>query len=95
MTVVRPFRAVRYDTDRVDLTKVIVPPYDVIASDERASFFDRDPPFTTSQLQALIIHEEFELIQWWEIFEIQSTSFDDALKETYLDETYSKHVLHF
>jgi uncharacterized protein (DUF1015 family) len=43
MTVVRPFCAVRYDTERVSLTEVIVPPYDVIASDERASFFDRDP----------------------------------------------------
>jgi uncharacterized protein (DUF1015 family) len=43
MTVVRPFRAVRYDTGRVDLSRVIVPPYDVIAADERGSFFDRDP----------------------------------------------------
>jgi uncharacterized protein (DUF1015 family) len=43
MTVVRPFRAVRYDTNRVDLSDVIVPPYDVIAADERAAFFDRDP----------------------------------------------------
>jgi uncharacterized protein (DUF1015 family) len=43
MTVVRPFCAVRYDTERVSLTEVIVPPYDVIASDERASFFDRNP----------------------------------------------------
>jgi uncharacterized protein (DUF1015 family) len=43
MTVVRPFRAVRYDTKRVDLSKVIVPPYDVIAADERGSFFDLDP----------------------------------------------------
>jgi uncharacterized protein (DUF1015 family) len=43
MTVVRPFRAVRYDTKRVDLSKVIVPPYDVIASDEREGFFDLDP----------------------------------------------------
>jgi uncharacterized protein (DUF1015 family) len=43
MTIVRPFRAVRYDTDRVDLSRVIVPPYDVIAADERASFFERDP----------------------------------------------------
>lgn len=42
MTVARPFRAVRYDTRRVDLSAVIVPPYDVIAADERASFFDRD-----------------------------------------------------
>jgi uncharacterized protein (DUF1015 family) len=43
MTVVRPFRAVRYNTERVDLSRVIVPPYDVIAADERGSFFDRDP----------------------------------------------------
>ena len=59
------------------------------------AIFDRDPPFTTSQLKALVIKEEFELIPWWEIFEIDSTAFDDALKETYLDETYSKYVLHF
>jgi uncharacterized protein (DUF1015 family) len=43
MTVVRPFRAVRYDPARVELSQVIVPPYDVIAGDERSSFFDRDP----------------------------------------------------
>lgn len=43
MTVVRPFQAVRYDAQRVVLSDVIVPPYDVIAADERASFFDRDP----------------------------------------------------
>lgn len=43
MTVARPFRAVRYDPRRVDLSAVIVPPYDVIAADERAAFFDRDP----------------------------------------------------
>jgi uncharacterized protein (DUF1015 family) len=43
MTAVRPFRAVHYDLDRVELSKVIVPPYDVIADDERGRFFDRDP----------------------------------------------------
>jgi uncharacterized protein (DUF1015 family) len=43
MTVVRPFRAVRYDTTRVDLSRVIVPPYDVVAADERGAWFDRDP----------------------------------------------------
>lgn len=59
------------------------------------AIFDRDPPFTTSQLQALVIPEEFELIPWWEIFEIKSTPFDEALKETYLDETYSKYILNF
>lgn len=43
MTVVRPFHGLRYDTKWVDLSQVIVPPYDVIAADERDSFFDRDP----------------------------------------------------
>jgi len=40
---VRPFRAMRYDPARVALDRVIVPPYDVIAARDRASFFDRDP----------------------------------------------------
>ena len=31
MTDVRPFRALRYDPARVDLSRVIVPPYDVVA----------------------------------------------------------------
>ncbi|MCB9726626.1 MAG: DUF1015 domain-containing protein [Spirochaetaceae bacterium] len=43
MTIVRPFRGVRYDPARVDLSRVIVPPYDVVAADERAAFFDADP----------------------------------------------------
>jgi len=43
MTRIRPFRAVRYDAARVDLSRVIVPPYDVVAAEDRAGFFDRDP----------------------------------------------------
>ncbi|RIL00051.1 MAG: hypothetical protein DCC71_19285 [Proteobacteria bacterium] len=43
MTDVRPFRALRYDPARVDLGRVVVPPYDVIAADERAAYWDRDP----------------------------------------------------
>ncbi|MEO1916084.1 MAG: DUF1015 family protein, partial [Myxococcales bacterium] len=43
MTVARPFCAVRYDTSKVELTNVIVPPYDVIAADERETYFTRDP----------------------------------------------------
>lgn len=43
MTVVRPFHALRYDLKRVELSKVIVPPYDVVADDERGVFFERDP----------------------------------------------------
>lgn len=43
MTDVRPFRALRYDAARVDLARVLVPPYDVIAPEERAAFYDGDP----------------------------------------------------
>ena len=43
MTLARPFGAVRYDASRVELSNVIVPPYDVIAADERESFYERDP----------------------------------------------------
>ena len=43
MTEVRPFRALRYDPARVDLSRVIVPPYDVVAAEDRAGFFERDP----------------------------------------------------
>jgi len=43
MTDVRPFRALRYDPERVDLSSVIVPPYDVIAAEEREAYWERDP----------------------------------------------------
>jgi uncharacterized protein (DUF1015 family) len=43
VTAIRPFRALRYDPTRVDLSRVLVPPYDVIAPDEREAFFARDP----------------------------------------------------
>jgi uncharacterized protein (DUF1015 family) len=43
VTEVRPFRALRYDPARVDLSRVIVPPYDVVAAEDRAAFFERDP----------------------------------------------------
>jgi uncharacterized protein (DUF1015 family) len=43
MTDVRPFRALRYDPARVDLSRVIVPPYDVVAAEDRAGFYERDP----------------------------------------------------
>jgi len=43
VTELRPFRALRYDPRRVDLSRVIVPPYDVIAPEERAALWERDP----------------------------------------------------
>jgi uncharacterized protein (DUF1015 family) len=38
---VRPFRALRYDPERVDLAQVLVPPYDVISAADRARLYDR------------------------------------------------------
>jgi uncharacterized protein (DUF1015 family) len=43
VTDVRPFRALRYDPKRVDLAKVLAPPYDVISADERTRLWERDP----------------------------------------------------
>ena len=43
MTRVRAFRGLRYDPERVSLDRVLVPPYDVVAPDEREGFYARDP----------------------------------------------------
>ena len=43
MNEVRPFRALRYDPARVEIGRVLVPPYDVIAAADRARLWERDP----------------------------------------------------
>jgi len=43
MSELHPFQAIRFDPERVDLGRVIVPPYDVIAAKDREVFFERDP----------------------------------------------------
>jgi hypothetical protein len=57
--------------------------------------FDSDPPFTTDQLEALVAGDEFELIPWWDIFDVPSTPFHTAIRETYRDPRFSHHVLDF
>jgi len=57
--------------------------------------FSSNPPFTTQQLEALVADDEFELIPWWEIFDVKSTPFEDAMYETFNDPEYSKIVLKF
>lgn len=59
------------------------------------ALFDKDPPFTTQQLSALVAHDEFELIPWWEIFQVEATPLEQAMRETYTDPTYSQYVLEF
>jgi nucleoside-diphosphate-sugar epimerase len=59
------------------------------------ALFDRNPPFTADQLQALVAHDEFEVIDWPGIFEVQATPFAIAIHETFNDPEYSQVVLEF
>ena len=56
---------------------------------------DRNPPFTTSQLAALVIPETFEVIDWPSIFGVRATPIAEALRETFQHPVYSKVVLEF
>ncbi|QCK85947.1 NAD-dependent epimerase/dehydratase family protein [Phreatobacter aquaticus] len=56
---------------------------------------DRNPPFTTSQLAALVIPETFPVIDWPGIFQVQATPLRQALEETYLDPRYAGITLEF
>lgn len=54
---------------------------------------DRRPPFTTQQLEALAIPEEFEMIDWPGIFGVQMTPLRDALTRTFREQPYCDVVL--
>lgn len=59
------------------------------------SVFDKNPPFTPSQLKALIADDEFEVIDWPKIFDVKPAAFDKAVNETFNDKKYSKIILDF
>ncbi len=59
------------------------------------ALFDRDPPFTTMQLAALVTPDEFLLIPWWDIFGVPATPFSEAARETFRDGRYADVVLDF
>jgi len=59
------------------------------------SVFDKTPPFTVQQLQALVIKEEFEITDWPTIFNIKSTPHSDAISETFNDPIFSQVTLDF
>lgn len=56
---------------------------------------DREPPFTTQQLAALVARDEFEVIDWPAIFGVPCTPFAQAIDETFNDPVYSNVVLEF
>lgn len=57
--------------------------------------FDKNPPFTNQQLRALVAHDEFEVIDWPRVFQIQATSFQAAINATFNHPVYSQIVLEF
>ncbi|MDP3493891.1 MAG: NAD-dependent epimerase/dehydratase family protein [Hyphomonadaceae bacterium] len=75
---------------------VIKIPYTVFAALLAArATFDRNPPFTTTQLKALVIPETFEVIDWPGIFGVKATPLRDALDLTFNHPVYSKVTLTF
>ncbi len=59
------------------------------------AIFDKNPAFTVKQLEALVTPDVFEVIDWPSIFNVRSTSLDEALNVTFRDPNYSKIVLDF
>ena len=59
------------------------------------ALFDKNPPFTTQQLEALVAKDEFEVIDWPAIFGVTCTPFEKAVDETFNHPIYSKVVLDF
>jgi nucleoside-diphosphate-sugar epimerase len=57
--------------------------------------FDRDPPFTIKQLEALVTPDIFEVIDWPGIFGVKATPLRSALEQTFQHPEYSKIVLDF
>jgi nucleoside-diphosphate-sugar epimerase len=57
--------------------------------------FDRNPPFTTKQLEALVTPDVFEVIDWPGIFVVEATPLHRALEQTFQHPEYSKIVLDF
>jgi len=56
---------------------------------------DKDPPFTTRQLEALVIPEIFPVIDWPNEFGIAATPLRRALSETYLNPEFSSITLSY
>jgi nucleoside-diphosphate-sugar epimerase len=56
---------------------------------------DKNPAFTTKQLEALVTPDVFEVIDWPRIFNVGATPLQEALNATFRDPIYSKVTLEF
>lgn len=59
------------------------------------AWFDKNPPFTTQQLAALVTDDVFEVDDWPNTFHVSATPFSVALAETFCDPIHSNVVLQF
>ena len=59
------------------------------------ALFDKNPPFTAKQLEALVTPDVFEVIDWPGIFNVRATPLKEALETTFRDPTYSNVALDF
>ena len=56
---------------------------------------DKNPPFTTHQLEALVTPDIFDVIDWPGIFGVSATPLDVALDQTFNDPRYAELTLEF
>lgn len=59
------------------------------------ALIDKNPPFTVTQLEALVTPDVFEVIDWPGIFGVKPTPLKAALDISYGDPTYSPIALEF
>ena len=59
------------------------------------AMWDKDPPFTSKQLEALVTPDVFEVIDWPGIFGVRATPLKEALHETFRNPEYSSIVLEY
>ena len=59
------------------------------------ALFDKNPPFTSDQLTALIANDQFEVTDWQSIFSVIATPFSKAVEITFNDPSYSQIALEF
>ncbi len=59
------------------------------------ALWDKNPAFTTGQLEALVTPDVFEVIDWPGIFGVQATPLRQALEQTFRDPTYAEVALDF
>ena len=77
-------------------TPIVRIPYTLFDTMLRAyALVDKNPPFTTKQLKALVTPDVFEVIDWPRIFGVRATPLREAMMETFRHPVYSAVTLEF